>query len=167
MQYRKFIISIYDDGTQEAELNRFIRGHRVVKTDQQFVPSDGLWAFLVSYLDGEQNKTAQPASRGNAERFDPSKELNEEQMARYKVLAEIRLQLAHRDNVKAYLVFTNRELAEMAKCTSLTEESMLQINGIGESRMKAYGEEFVRLAAEAEMPNNEIQQVDEEGGSFD
>ena len=53
MQYRKFILSLTDDGVQEAELNRFLRGHRILKVEQHFLPDDGLWAFLVSYLDGE------------------------------------------------------------------------------------------------------------------
>ena len=57
MQYKKFVLSIGDDGAQEAELNRFLHGHRVLKVEQHFMEADGLWAILVSYMDGEQRET--------------------------------------------------------------------------------------------------------------
>lgn len=69
MQYKKFILPLADDGAQEAELNRFLRGHRVLKVDQHFVESDGLWALLVCYLDGEQRDAAPPARRSNTYNF--------------------------------------------------------------------------------------------------
>lgn len=110
MQYRNFVLSLTDDGAQEAELNRFLRGHRVLKVDQHFMEADALWAFLVCYMDGEQRDTAQAVHRSNNERFDPAKELTPDQLERYQHYAAIRLQLARRDNVKAFVVFTNREL---------------------------------------------------------
>ena len=42
MQYKKFILSLTDDGVQEAELNRFLRGHRVLKVEQHFMHTDVL-----------------------------------------------------------------------------------------------------------------------------
>lgn len=56
MQYRKFVFSLADDGTQEAELNRFLRGHRVLKVEQHFIPENELWAFLVCYLKANSLK---------------------------------------------------------------------------------------------------------------
>jgi hypothetical protein len=44
MQYKKFILSLTDEGAQEAELNRFLRGHRVLKVEQHFLEEDGIWA---------------------------------------------------------------------------------------------------------------------------
>lgn len=57
MQFKKFLLSLTDDGMQEAELNRFLRGRRIVKVEREYVSEDKLWAFLVSYLDGEQERT--------------------------------------------------------------------------------------------------------------
>ena len=37
MQYKKFVLTLSDDGAQEAELNRFLRGHRVLKVEQHFM----------------------------------------------------------------------------------------------------------------------------------
>lgn len=163
MQYKKFILSLTDDGLQEAELNRFLRGHRAIKVEQHFMPDEALWAFLVCYMDGEQKETAPGAHRSNSERFDPSKELTPEQLARYKHYAYIRLQLARRDNVKAFVVFTNRELAAIAKVEELSVDVLKGIDGIGEARIEQYGEDFVRMAIET------IKEHDghETGGPFD
>ena len=42
MQYKKFVLSIGDDGAQEAELKRVLRGHRVLKMEQHFMEAEGL-----------------------------------------------------------------------------------------------------------------------------
>ncbi len=159
MQYKKFLISLADEGLQEAELNRFLRGHRVVKVEQHFLSDETGWAFLVSYLDGEQRESAPPAQRGSTERFDPTKELNAEEQQRYQRYADIRLRLARRDNVKAFLVFTNRELGELAKTEPLTEKALRALNGYGEQRMAQYGTDFLRMAEE--------EQQNETSGPFD
>ena len=72
MQYKKFILSLTDDGAQEADLNRFLRGHRVLKVEQHFLENDGIWAFLICYMDGEQKDTAPAVHRSNSERFSAS-----------------------------------------------------------------------------------------------
>lgn len=168
MQYKKFVLPLSDDGTQEAELNRFLRGHRVVKVIQHFVENDALWAFLVCYLDGEQSETAPPARRSNTERFDPMRELTEEQFARYKHYSDIRMRLAHRDGVKAFVVFTNRELGEIARIEEgLTEALLRKIDGIGDARIERYGRDFLRLLNEDMSGGNPFATDDEAGGTPD
>lgn len=153
MQYKKFVLPLNDDGAQEAELNRFLRGHRVLKVETHYSEADALWAFLVCYLDGEQRDTAPQARRSNTERFDPSKELNEEQMARYSRYADARLRLARRDGVKAFVVFTNRELAELARQEeTLTVAMLRQMDGMGEARIEKYGRDFLRIVNDEEPP---------------
>mgnify|MGYP002624231077 CR=1 FL=1 len=166
MQYRKFILSLTDDGAQEAELNRFLRGHRIVKVEQHFMADDALWAFLVCYLDGEQ-KESTPAAHRSGERFDPAKELTGEQLVRYQRYAAVRLQLARRDNVKAFVVFTNRELGELAKQDSLTLDTLRRVDGVGDARISQYGEDFVRLVAEAGSFSDTKDDDHEAGRSFD
>lgn len=164
MQYKKFVITLGDDGSEEAALNRFLRGHRVLKVEHYFMESESLWAFLVSYLDGEQKDSAPPAQRSNSERLDPSKELTQEQMARYNKYVEIRLQLARRDAVKAFVVFTNRELAEIAKVDKLNMDVLKNLSGVGEARIAQYGEDFLSMAL---MGTTSDGNNNEESGSFD
>lgn len=37
MQFKKFIISAADGGIEEEEVNRFLRGHRVIKVEDRYV----------------------------------------------------------------------------------------------------------------------------------
>ena len=96
MQYRKFVLSLGDEGQQEAELNRFLRGHCILKVEHLFLETELKWVFLVSYLDGEQKETAPIPRRNEQKKFDPEKELDKEQLERYQRYAEIRLNLAHK-----------------------------------------------------------------------
>jgi len=145
MQYRKFVLSLGDEGLQEAELNRFLRGHRILKVEHLFLEAELQWVFLVSYLDGEQKETAPIPRRNEQKKFEPEKELDKEQLERYQRYAEIRLNLAHKYAVKAYVVFTNRELGELAKFDKLGVGELRQVEGVGEARISQYGMEFLEL----------------------
>ncbi len=143
MQYKKFLLPLTDDGRQEAELNSFLRGHRVLKVESRYIDDAAMWAFLVSYMDGEQQHTAPPAGR-NGSSFEPAKELTPEQLRRYELYSDVRLQMARKHDVKAFIIFSNRDLAAIAKNEPLTVETLRQVKGIGESRIEQYGQEFVQ-----------------------
>lgn len=52
MQIKLFTIPISDDGSAQAELNRFLQSHKVLKTESHFyaVPNGAAWCFCVNYL---------------------------------------------------------------------------------------------------------------------
>lgn len=143
MQFKKFILSIGDDGAQEADLNRFLRSHRVLKVEQHFMAADSFWAILVSYLEGDPVSAAPPATRSNTSKTDPEKELTSGQLERYRRYVDIRLKIARREGIKAYHVFTNHELVEMAKKEALSIAQIGSIDGVGEKRAQQYGSEFL------------------------
>lgn len=68
--------------------------------------------------------------------------------ARFAVLRTIRKRLAEEDAVPAFAVFTDAELAEIAKLDEITPKRMLAINGLGEKRVEKYGEPMCRLFVE-------------------
>ena len=145
MQYRKFVISVGDEGMQEEELNRFLKNHRILKVEHVFVENDRQWVFLVSFLDGEQKETVSQARRSEQTKFDPEKELDKEQYARYQKYSEIRIALAKKYAVKAFVIFTNRELGELSKFEKLDVGILRKIDGIGDARISQYGMEFLSL----------------------
>ena len=143
MQYKKFVMSLGDDGTQEAELNRFLRRHNVVNVERQFIEESSMWVFLVCYEDDRQSKSSQ------RERFNPASELTEGQLERYKRYSDIRMQLANKNKVPVYIIFTNRELAELARLEERPTELMLRsMKGMGDVKMEKYGKDFLRLLNE-------------------
>lgn len=61
MAYRFFQISMRDSGVSEEELNRFLRGHRILSVDRRWVDlgTESFWSFCVDYLE-----TVQPSGPG-------------------------------------------------------------------------------------------------------
>ncbi|PLY00006.1 MAG: DNA helicase RecQ [Desulfuromonas sp.] len=58
-------------------------------------------------------------------------------------LRSLRKQIADRDGVPPYVVFGDASLAEMAAMVPTSEEELLQINGVGRTKLKRYGREFI------------------------
>ncbi len=61
----------------------------------------------------------------------------------FEALRELRTELAQRDGVPAYVVFSDASLKEMAKKLPIDKESFLKINGVGEVKLEKYAEVFL------------------------
>ena len=65
MQLKLFVLPIKNLGAAEAEMNAFLRGHRVLAVKKEFV-ADGensFWSFCVEYLDVTAPGPALPGGR--------------------------------------------------------------------------------------------------------
>ena len=60
----------------------------------------------------------------------------------------LRMKIATKADVPAYIVFSDKTLLDMAKRLPKNKEEMLEVNGIGEVKYKRYGEEFLELSQE-------------------
>ena len=58
MQFHIFTIPVTDDGSALEEMNRFLRSHKVLETEQQLVTSKkgSQWHFCVKYLANRKGK---------------------------------------------------------------------------------------------------------------
>lgn len=149
MAYRVFSVpAMAGTDDEAAELNAFLRGHRVVAVNREFV-QDGAgsrWCFCVEYLDG--TPPGGGASGGGGGRVDYREVLDDEQFARFRTLREARKKVAEEDGVPVYAVFSNDQLAEMAKLEGgVGEAELRKIAGIGEKKIARYGRRFLELAA--------------------
>ncbi|MBC6995554.1 HRDC domain-containing protein [Neolewinella lacunae] len=145
MQIRIFSVPAWGNEAEEESLNKFLRGHRILQVEKQFI-ADGVnshWCFCVEYLEGSE-----PIKRaGNkAARIDYREVLPPEAFARFARYREIRKTLAERDGVPPYAVFTDKELAEMAEVGLLTPAEIRSIEGVGEKKLAKYGEHFITKA---------------------
>lgn len=139
MQFKTFVIPVNQSHEAEEELNHFLRSKRVLSVERHFAAEGGgRWLLLVEYIDGEQHETARPASRSR-EREDLTTGLTDEQRQRFEHFKQVRLEIAKRENVRAYMVFTDRELVTMAELDVLSLETIAKIKGVGEKRATQYG----------------------------
>lgn len=75
-------------------------------------------------------------------------ELDNDQAEKYENLRELRYSLAKTNDIPAYAVCTDKVLRLLAVTLPDTEESMLEIKGIGNTFIEKYGEQFLSRITE-------------------
>jgi ATP-dependent DNA helicase RecQ len=63
-------------------------------------------------------------------------------------LKELRRSLAQASSVPAYIVFSDATLRDMCRKRPRTQAAFLAVSGVGEVKLKKYGEAFIRLIGE-------------------
>ena len=79
----------------------------------------------------------------------PEEALSEEESRVFDSLRTLRLELAHRQNVPAYVIFTDAALREMARAQPQTRAALSRIAGVGAVKLERYGDRFLRAVAAA------------------
>jgi superfamily II DNA helicase RecQ len=150
MAFKIFTVPINDNGQTEAELNAFLRGHKVLAVDRRWVDqgASSFWSFCVDYL--ESNSAAGPAGpRGLRGKIDYKEVLAPEEFAVFVKLRDLRKQIAQSEAVPVYTVFTNEQLARMVQQKVTTKAALEQIAGVGDARVEKYGPRVLELLAAA------------------
>lgn len=142
MQVAFFRVGAAEAAGQE-ELNRFLRGHRVLTLDKVF--HDGFWAVCVTYAPGP----AAGADSARPPKVDYREVLDEPTFALFSRLREVRKGLAEQERLPAYAIFTNGQLAEIAKARCTTPAALGQIEGVGPARVEKYGAALLAVLCEA------------------
>ncbi len=60
-------------------------------------------------------------------------------------MKDLRLRLANENKVPAFVIFSDATLVDMCKKKPRNNEEMLEVSGVGEVKLKRYGEEFLKL----------------------
>ena len=136
LQYASFLLPLHSDSTEQDELNRFLRGHRVVQTRKELASIEGTshWAILVEYLDS-LDKNSNETIKG---KVDYKEILNDQDFSLFSKLRGIRKKLAEENGLPVYAVFTNEQLAEIAKRRPKNLTECKKIEGIGQAKADKY-----------------------------
>lgn len=136
MQVKIFAIQIPGGDPVNEELNQFLRSKKILSVENQLIQNGqgAYWCFYVKYLDepGDREKT----------KVDYRQVLDEVTFKRFARLRDIRKQISLEEAVPAYVIFTDEELAALAKIETLTIASMKTVKGIGEKKVEKYGAMF-------------------------
>lgn len=137
MRFDFFMIPVRDGEAATEELNRLLSSARILTVDRQFV-SDGInshWSICVASQSGSVGKQ----SNRKKQNVDYREILSEEDFAIYARLRTLRKELADREGVPVYAVFTNEQFAEIVRTRTETLSSMRAID----ARVEKYGESVV------------------------
>ena len=151
-QYASFFISPFGESSVTAELNQFLKSHRIINVEKKLTDGErGTgWLFLVEYGSDEKNSTSAPSPR-----VDYREVLSETEFALFDKLRNLRKEIAENQGIPVYAVFTNEQLAGMVKKCPKNEKEMRSIAGVGQGRVKQFGERFMRFFADMEASQNE------------
>jgi len=157
-QYTSFYISPFGEKSVTEELNVFLRSNRIVNVEKKLIDGErGTgWVFLIEYgnMDGKN------VPGGQSQRVDYREVLNPVEYALYDKLRALRKELSEKSGIPVYAVFTNEQLASMVKKTPKTAKDLLSITGVGEARVKQYGESFLKIFLSGDqMVNEENEQI--------
>ncbi len=146
LQLKFFVIPIRGIEQAEAEINRFLRSVRVVSLQREFVSQgdNSFWSMAVEYLANG----ARSAAGIKKSRIDYKEVLAPEAFAVFAKLREWRKTKAAQEAVPVYTIFTNEQLAQIAEKNVNTKAGLQQIDGIGEGRVKKYGNDVVNIVAQ-------------------
>jgi len=145
MQVRIFTIPILGGEMLTDEMNVFLRSKKILQVKELLVNHDAdgaFWCFCIKYVD---DVAAAEREKG---KVDYRTILDEAAFKRFSALRETRKRVAKDDQVPAYAVFTDGELAELAKLETLTPEGIKGVKGIGEKKLEKYGQYFLNNSAD-------------------
>ena len=156
MAFELFTIEIPNGRDELERLNRFLAMHRVVSTQRQTVTRDGIpyLVFCLEYIPSQETRAVAPVA-GYVEKKDVWQSLASDERTVYEKLRELRNGMAAEEHVKAFVIFTNEQLAEMARRRVTTLEAMKEIPEIGKSRLEKYCPRFLEVLRSLFAEKNE------------
>ena len=144
MQFKIFTIPVADDGTATEEMNRFLRSHKVLESEQQLVSTKNgtHWHFCIKYLANAQPDKSDAKSEiksQNSSKVDYKDILDEKTFAVFSILREIRKKIAEEAGMPVYAIFTNEELPGIAALDDIQPETIKTVKGIGDKKTNRFG----------------------------
>jgi len=131
---------VFDDG----EMQEFLEHREALDVSEHFFVHERVptWALLVSYRDLDP---LPGLARKKGKQRDPAADLTAEDRPLYEALRHWRNERAKRDGRPAYVLFTNRQMVDIARNRPETVPSLAAIPGIGEGRIRDLGDEVLAL----------------------
>lgn len=153
MQIQIYTVPVVEGEEVLNEMNKFLRSHRVAEIQKSFIPTaiGGSWSFCITYL--ENVKVVDPEVKKG--KIDYRNVLDEKDFALFCEMRKIRKQIAENEAIPPFAVFTDAELAEIARLETITMSSMKGIAGIGEKKLEKYGSYFIEIANETSRQPDE------------
>ena len=140
MQIKLFTIPIGDSGTALDEMNRFLKINKILEVQNQLISNENgaYWCFCVRYIEKAFNATS-----NNTAKVDYKQVLDESTFIKFSKLREIRKKVAADEGIPAFAVFTDEELAGLAKLNNITPKNMLSVKGIGDKKVERFAKYFI------------------------
>jgi superfamily II DNA helicase RecQ len=148
MQFKLFTIPIGDCGSSLEEMNRFLRGNKILEVQNQLMTNErgACWCFCVRFIE----KSFTLSTNENSKKIDYKNVLDETTFKKFSKLREIRKKVASEEGIPAYVVFTDEELSGLAKLNAISPKTMMTVKGIGDKKIERFAKYFMDSSGEDE-----------------
>ncbi len=148
-QYKFFYVPARNAEEVEEELNHFCKTVRVVNVRQEFTGGDqASWCVAVEYLTDDGTGYGR-GGRKKRKSVDYREILSPEEFAIYAKLRDWRKETSEKEGLPMYVIFTNEQMAQMARRRVGCATDLKEIDGVGDARIEKYGETVVRIIQDA------------------
>lgn len=154
MRARVFTLRLDGDrrALDDSELAAFLDEHDALSVAHHPLLVDGepALAVVVTWRGERRREATVAVPRGRPLPPEKPLDLGDADRALYEVLRAWRNERARRDGRPAYVMFTNAQLAEVARLRPRSLAALREVPGIGEARASAFGEEVLAVVRGAE-----------------
>ncbi|RZT01907.1 DNA helicase RecQ [Cuneatibacter caecimuris] len=99
---------------------------------------------IVMKLAKEQERAPKPAKeKAGRKRTEAEAALTEQEQKIFEQLRALRMKISREEGVPPYVVFSDKSLAHMCRIKPRNREQMLSVTGVGDFKVKKYGERFL------------------------
>jgi superfamily II DNA helicase RecQ len=166
MNIKLFTLPFNDENGafDDSPLSDFAEGRDITGVHQHMIVRDGrpFWCILITYVDPKPAASRQAARE---RRKHPKDDLPPEKHALYEGIRQWRNARAQRDGRPAYVLFSNQEIAEIARLAPASKSDLISIPGIGDAKARDYGDEVLEIVARVgsgEVVKEKFKQGDEQ-----
>lgn len=144
-------------GFEDSELREFMRDKEIIAiTDHLFIRNEIPYlTLIVKYYPFR--KEVQPENKSSSNKRDESwkDDLSEADMGVFNLLRDWRSERCKKEGVPPYILFNNKQLAEVVKMRPQSSADLLKIEGIGKAKAEKYGEDILKITLkEQENPTS-------------
>ncbi len=144
LQHRFFCIPARDPDLAQEEYNRFLKTIVASEIRSEFVleGKNSYWSVSVEYA---VDLKAKPESESWPSGKDYKDILSPEDFDLYLKLKTWRKQVAAAEKITLYNIFSNEQLAVIAEKRVATKAGLKKIKGVGEAKVRQYGDAVIEL----------------------
>lgn len=145
MYYKIFTISLINHSEDVEDLNKFINTKRIISIDKHIIQKDNnsYISFIIEY-DKKDNQNDFKITTKKP-KVDYKEVLNQTDFVIFSKLRDIRKEIADKEGIPVYNVFTNEQLAEIVKNKVNTKTDLSKIPGVGEAKMDKYADKILEF----------------------
>ena len=122
----------------DVALCKFVDSHQVVEITKKFSRWQGepYWTAFVTYVSADKISPEKKSAESETALLE---KLTPEEQELYGILRKWRNELAKEKGYGPYILFTNAQLAQIAKDKPATLQKLGTIHGVGDGKLENYG----------------------------